>query len=81
MNPLYIGILTSVVSEILKLVPQLNSSSLVKSVVVFVVALVGTYLFGSVNPQDYAETLIAAFATYKLLVQPAAEYTGLKTQS
>ena len=80
MEPVYIGVLTSVAAEILKLVPQLNSSSLVKSVVVFVVALAGTYFFGSVNPTDYVQTLIAAFATYKLLVQPVGEYVGLRTQ-
>ena len=80
MNPIYIGILTSAVTEILKLVPALNSNSLVKSVVVFVVALVGTYLFGTVSGQDYAETLIAAFATYKLLVQPVSSALNLRTQ-
>ena len=80
MDPIIIGALSSVVAEILKLVPQLNSSSLVKSVVVFAVALVGTYFFGSLTTTDFATTIASALVTYLAIVKPAAEYTGFKTQ-
>lgn len=80
MDPILIGALTAVISEIFQLLPALRSNDVVRSVVVLVVALGGVVLFGTVDLKDFATTLIAALTTYKLIVQPGAKALGSPTQ-
>ena len=79
LTELQVGILASVLTEILKFIPQLNAP-LSKAVTALIVAFAGAFFFTAGTPTDYASVVIISFVTYKALVQPAAVVANLSTQ-
>lgn len=75
-----VGILSSVLSEILKYVPTINQSPLLRALTALVVCLVGTFLFTGGGLNNLAGVVVTALATYKALVQPLASSMELRTQ-
>lgn len=74
-----IGVLSAVITELLKYIPFLNSNSLIKAVTSIVVCVVGALYF--TGSQDYVQVILIAFATYKVLVQPIGQVVGIRTQA
>lgn len=81
LDPIVIGLLASVVTEVCKLFPKVAENILLKSGVAIAVMIVGTYLFvPDVTLSAFGQVVLFAFASYKLLVQPIAVSAQLKTQ-
>jgi len=83
LNLALVALGASVLTEIVKLFPKIRESDLLKSVVaIIIVALVAflsneyawnwTYFFG---------VMAFAFANYKMIIQPVAKATGMKSQA
>lgn len=83
MNPdvIAIGTFGSIVTEIFKYVPFLNTSNLTRSLTAIVVILIGTVLTtGKFDISTFVQSLIVALVAYKSLIQPVAGAAGLRTQ-
>lgn len=84
-TPYAIGLMASVLTEVLKYLPILNSKPIYKSLTaVLVVAAGAFYMSGfSLAAWDWERffmILIFAFVNYKVIVKPVAESMNLRTQ-
>lgn len=76
-----LGICASVVTEILKLIPQVRNSPLLTSIIAILVVAVGTFIAnGQFSWTSFFSALVFSFASYKVAVQPVAGAMGLATQ-
>jgi len=80
-----IGLMASAVTELLKLFPLLNKNDITKVFTTVVVMAAGTlwHLGFDVSAWDwnlFGQVVIWSFVNYKMIVQPVATTTGLKTQ-
>ncbi len=76
-----IGAVTSIVTELLKYVPFLNKNSLTRSLTSIVLLVIGNFVVaGKFSLEVFLQSLVFALTTYKLIVQPVADTTGMKTQ-
>ena len=80
LEPYQVGILASVVSELLKYIPLFKTNDLYKSLMVLAVAIGGTWIFSGLTVANFGTVILSAFVTYKMLIQPVAKEVGLKSQ-
>ncbi len=85
--PAVIGAVSSVVTEILKYVPFLNKNNVTKSLTTIVVIIVAVFISEGGKVSDwnqagniFAQAVVYALTTYKMLVQPITKEAGLQTQ-
>lgn len=85
--PAIIGAVSSVVTELLKLIPFLSKNNVTKSLTTIVVIIVAVFISEGGKITDwkqagviFAQAIVYAFTTYKMIVQPVAKETGSKTQ-
>lgn len=77
-----LGLCASIITEILKIVPALRTNTLVTSIVAIVVVALGTLVTsGQFTWVSFLNSLAAAFLSYKIVVQPVATASGIKTQN
>lgn len=75
------GFLASVLTEIGKLFPIVKNNEIVKSGVAILLAIVGGIIVvGKWDWQTIGSVILSAFISYKFIVQPVANQTGLTTQ-
>lgn len=77
-----IGLMASVFTEVLKLVPVLRRNSLSKSLTAIVVVALGTfYVVGfdvsSFDLNTFVSILVFSFLNYRIIVKPIVNSTGL----
>lgn len=76
-----LGLLTSIVAEILKLFPALNKNSVTGSITAIVVLAVGTVIAtGKFDLETFIGGLVFALTSYKAVVQPLATSVNSPTQ-
>lgn len=80
-----IGLMSSVLTEALKMVPILRRNTLSKSLTAIVVVVLGTlYAIGfDVSAWDwnlFASVLVFSFLNYRIIIKPVTTTMGLKTQ-
>ena len=82
LNPYTIGLMTSIVTELLKNIPILRSNDIYKAGTAIVVMAVGTviYLGGGWDITTFFNVAIFSFLNYKMLVQPLAATANLGSQ-
>ncbi len=89
LSPASIGILGSVVTAVLTLIPILGATDLRRNITAIVVLIAGVFMFGDVTFTDivgfantFALAVVFALSTYKmflqnLLVKPAQKALGI----
>lgn len=77
-----LGICASVVTEILKFVPQIRQSAVLTGLTTVIVVAVGVFIAnGQFSWTSFFNALVFSFASYKVAVQPVAGAMGLKSQN
>lgn len=75
------GFVSSVVTEIFKLVPFIRDNNIAKAVTVIVVTLVSSFVAeGKFTLEGFVAASIVALTSYRTIVQPVAASTGLRSQ-
>lgn len=82
LNPYTVGLMASIVTEALKMIPFLRSNDIYKAGTAIVVMFVGTfvYLGGSFDLTTFFNIAIFSFLNYKMIVQPLAGAAQLGSQ-
>lgn len=87
LTPVVIGAISSVVTEIFKFVPFLNSNETTRAITSVVVVVIGVFIsigFSfSTWPEFFStlfQSIVYALASYKVIVQPVATNVGVSTQ-
>lgn len=76
-----LGFISSVVTEVLKMLPMLNKNSFVKSMVAILVTTGVVFVMGSeFTVEAVVMALVVALTSYKMVVQPITKEAGLSTQ-
>lgn len=83
-----IGFLASLFTEALKFFPSIGKNEFIKSLVAFLMVLVGTFFYtgfaggfaAGANWEAMFEILIYAFTSYKMIIKPVAKSVGLRSQ-
>lgn len=87
LTPAVIGIVSSILTEILKLIPWLNKNNLIKSITTIVVIVIAVFISYGGNITDWKQAsviffqaVVYALTSYKMIVQPIAKESGMNTQ-
>ena len=76
-----LGLLTSIIAEILKLIPGLNKNAITSSITAIVVLAIGTVVAtGTFDFTTFVGGLVFALTSYKVAIQPIATVAGSPTQ-
>ena len=80
LDPIIIGLLSSVATELFKFFPFLGKNELTRAITAIAITVLGTYLLGN-GITDFPTAITSALVSYKVIVQPLAKSSGIKTQS
>lgn len=75
-----VGLLASILTEIVKLYPKIGESDILKSLIAIILVVLGTIFTIGWSWENFYLVLIFAFANYKMLIQPIAKVAGLRSQ-
>jgi hypothetical protein len=88
LSEMEIGFLASLLTEALKFFPKIGQNEFLKSLVAFLMVVVGTFFYtgfaggfaAGANWDVLIEILVYAFASYKMIIKPVAKSVGLRSQ-
>ena len=76
-----LGLLTSIIAELLKLIPWLNKNAITSSLTAIIVLAIGTVVAtGTFDFTTFIGGLVFALTSYKAIIQPIATVAGSPTQ-
>ncbi len=76
-----VGAVGSVLTELFKLFPFIRENVVFRTAVTIIVLVVGNLITeGKFNWESLVGSLIIALTTYRTLIQPIAQSTGLRSQ-
>jgi len=79
--PIYLtGLLASVLTEIVKLIPAIRGSEIWKSLTAIILVALGAFFTVGWSWANFFYVLLFAFANYKMIVQPLAAEANLPSQ-
>ncbi len=82
MNPVETGVASSFITELLKFIPFLRSSTIIQAVLSIVVTCIVTLVSkGDFSFNGIVLALIVSLTTYKTLTEPLADAVGSKSQA
>ena len=75
-----VGLLTAILTEIIKLFPKIGKSEILKSLVAIIIIALGAVVSIGWSWTNFYWIMLFAFANYKMIVQPVASTLGLRSQ-
>jgi hypothetical protein len=79
--PVYlVGLLTSILTEIIKIFPAIGDNDFAKSLVAIIVIAIGAFLTVGLSWVNFFTVMGWAFINYKMLVQPFSAKIGLQKE-
>lgn len=76
-----VGVLSSLVAEVLKFIPWLRVNEITVAATAIVVNCIGAYFFTVGDSYSFAQVFISSLVTYKALIQPTMTHLGSKSQA
>ena len=76
-----IGTVTSIITEFAKYIPFINTNSFTRSLTAIVLLIIGSFITaGGFTWEKFLESVVFSLTAYKVVVQPTADATAMKTQ-